>query len=302
MLIKAGASVDTEGTIHAQIRISPSSTSTVVVKEATVLHAACLAPIPRLNPDLIYYLVNAKADIHAKARSELPKIDLCTPLYLLCTLADTEDIINFFIEQGAKPQGQFPYIASAIHTNHSQACIKTLLELGASPTYGTPISEAARQGMIEVAELLLSYGATINTSENSPLQKAAMNTQIPMMKWLLEHGANPAINFRIPPLHIAQTLQDKRGNIRDLRMPPLMYAATIGNVEMTELLLQHKADVDATATYKRSVPASSFSWNRNTLLIQEEISLKDAVSLLTPPEAKPAINALLRKYDPCTIA
>lgn len=306
MLVEAGASVHTKGTIQTRIRINPHSTSTITIKEATVLHAACLSPTPQSNPDLIYYLVRAGADIHAKARSDVPKIDLCTPLYLLCTWPDSEEMINFFIERGAKPEGQLPYIARAIRTNHSLACIKILLERKASPTYETPITEAAKQGLIEVAELLLRYGAELNTIENSPLQAAAMNSQIPMMQWLLERGANPSAHFRIPQSNIDPTLLAIKGNVYDVKMPPLFYAITIGDVKMTELLLHHKADIYAKATYIKRVTSTIFSRHIPPHQIEEELSLKDTVSLLAPFTTKAAITTLLRKYnayqDDCIIS
>jgi ankyrin repeat protein len=74
-----------------------------------------------------------------------------------------------------------------------------------------------------VVELLKEHGARDNSLR--PLLSAVKESHMPMIQYLLGHGAEP------------NDLQDK-----DESGTPLHAAATIGNVEVVELLLKHGAD------------------------------------------------------------
>ena len=124
----------------------------------------------------------------------------------------------------------------------------------------TPLAWAAKAGQKEAASLLLSLGANPNatnsggrypidwaaTSGHVPLVKllfdktsnnqsvtlyfAIQQQQVPVAKFLLEHGANPNIHY--PACNLGT---------------PLDLAAGQGNVEAARLLLEHGADVNGQA-------------------------------------------------------
>jgi len=122
----------------------------------------------------------------------------------------------------------------------------------------TPLAWAAQAGQKEAANLLLSLGTNPNatnsggrypidwaaTSGHLPLVElladktsndkgitlflAVQQQQVPVVKFLLEHGANPNIHY--PAIN---------------REAPLHFAARQGNVEEASLLLEHGADVNS---------------------------------------------------------
>jgi len=124
----------------------------------------------------------------------------------------------------------------------------------------TPLAWAAKAGQKDSAELLLSLGANPNapnsggrypidwaaTSGHLPLVElladktsndqritlffAIQQQQVPVAKFLLEHGANPNIHY--PACNLGT---------------PLDLAAQQGNVEAARLLLEHGADVNGQA-------------------------------------------------------
>jgi ankyrin repeat protein len=97
----------------------------------------------------------------------------------------------------------------------------------------TPLVLAAWQRLPEIVELLLAANADPNLKSDNgrapileALQNPATTQRLKMTKVLLEHGANP--------------------NVRDFEQAtPLMRAVFIGDKEIVELLLAHKAEVNA---------------------------------------------------------
>lgn len=124
----------------------------------------------------------------------------------------------------------------------------------------TPLAWAAKAGQKDSAELLLSFGANPNATNSGgryPIDWAATSghltlvelladktsndqavtlffaiqqQQVPVAKFLLEHGANPNIHY--PACNLGT---------------PLDLAAGQGNVEAARLLLEHGADVNGEA-------------------------------------------------------
>jgi ankyrin repeat protein len=94
---------------------------------------------------------------------------------------------------------------------------------------GTPLHASVFGGHIEVAQLLFTHGADINsrcTDNWTPLHDASGRGHVKIAKWLLNHGAD--VNSR-----------EKR------RRTPLYYAASCGEFEACRILLEHNAEVDS---------------------------------------------------------
>ena len=82
---------------------------------------------------------------------------------------------------------------------------------------GTALHEAAKEGDIANAVLLLKYGADINALDEcrrTPLYFAIDNNRMPMVKFLLKKGAdvNPPLSVVVPstPLHLAIAKKDPK--------------------------------------------------------------------------------------------
>jgi ankyrin repeat protein len=104
-----------------------------------------------------------------------------------------------------------------------------LLSLGANPNAATkggrhPIDWAASAGHLPLVELLAAKGAN---DLSVALFLAIQQQQIPVGRFLLEHGANPNVHY--PASNSTM---------------PLHLAAEQGNVEAARLLLEHGADVN----------------------------------------------------------
>jgi len=114
------------------------------------------------------------------------------------------------------------------------------------PNGATPLWLAINHGRLEVAELLLSYGAPVNarvtttiggrSSDLAPLEQAVQNNNKEMIKLLLERKANP--------------------NVYDInsKHTPLMLASANSRLDIVELLLAHGAEVNVLAN--ESTPLS----------------------------------------------
>jgi|GEM_PF-525355 len=104
-----------------------------------------------------------------------------------------------------------------------------LFSLGADPNAATkggrhPIDWAASAGHLPLVELLAAKGAN---DLSVALFLAIQQQQVPVTRFLLEHGANPNVHY--PASNT---------------MMPLHLAAEQGNVEAAKLLLEHGADVN----------------------------------------------------------
>jgi ankyrin repeat protein len=102
----------------------------------------------------------------------------------------------------------------------------------------SPLVMAVEAGRIELAELLIGFGADLDLStgynKNTPLRAAALNNQHPeLVRMLLRAGADPG-------------LADSDG------YTPLMAAAESGNLEAAQFLLIYGAELNAQSVLKMS--------------------------------------------------
>ena len=65
------------------------------------------------------------------------------------------------------------------------------------------LGEAVSQNCMRVVRKYIESGADPNVSADGlvPLREVCFHENIPMMKYLLEHGANP--NARVPPVFLS---------------------------------------------------------------------------------------------------
>lgn len=131
-------------------------------------------------------------------------------------------------------------LMSAVSYDNTEA-VRALLKKGASiksatlPTkyWGfTALDRAAERKQTEIAEMLISYGASVNSGcgwEMGPLQYAAKAGSVELVEMLIAHGAK--VNQVVRPIE------------RELGSP-LHYAAGAGHIDVVKALLRHGADIN----------------------------------------------------------
>ena len=186
---------------------------------------------------------------------------------------------------GANPNLRFPWrhheverpvLWGAVFVVHSLPLARVLLDAGANPSDGVTLPLAAAAGNLALLDLLLTYGADVNTpwaTDGSAPLYAVLHwaRTADGVRWLLAHGADPdpvyAANGETP-LHVAAASWDRalaeelvsRGADANRRRAdgrtPYAVAELNGNREVAEWLLAHGAASELSAV-DRLVAASS---------------------------------------------
>src|SRR5690606_26408862 len=131
--------------------------------------------------------------------------------------------------------------------------VRLLLEAGADPEIAnadgqTPLMLAARDGVAEIAELLLEHGASVDPVEQwrgqSALIWAAARGHGAVTRLLIGHGAD--IELRAASTDWgSQITSEPRAQYRPVGgLTPLLYAARVGCGDCIEALLDAGADID----------------------------------------------------------
>lgn len=139
----------------------------------------------------------------------------------------------------------------SLYQGHHEV-VKMLLAAGADVRLcrkweGTPLHDAARAGLIHIAEVLISYGADVNSKDDAerrtPLHFAAANGKVKMVDYLLARGADIHAVADLKPDPFACT-----PIFEDIEKTPLQLAAREGHVAIVKRLLEAGASLgDRTA-------------------------------------------------------
>jgi ankyrin repeat protein len=173
----------------------------------TPLHQACMCNLP----EIAEYLIDNGADVNAKDAMKM------TPLHHAC-IKSGDELIKLLVAKGADLQAENSKkqrpgnilelrevakkkLLNALEQGgkeNKKAVAEIFKEWPDMVNYAftkgmRPIHLAAGFGQPEMIEMLLQYGADIETldmSLNTPLHYAAIYGKIESVKYLLEHGAN----------------------------------------------------------------------------------------------------------------
>jgi hypothetical protein len=163
--------------------------------ERTPIHIASIDG----SVDVIRWLLNHGADANTRDRFGT------TPLHWAAHHNQME-CVQVLLGHNAntnlqRTDGKTPLsMAIQLRGEHALDTVRRLLEHGADPnivcsnSHSTLLHEASSCGFLEVARLLLSYGAKVDAKDekgSSPFQMAASKGHHEITKLLLEHGAVP---------------------------------------------------------------------------------------------------------------
>jgi ankyrin repeat protein len=171
------------------------------------------------------------------------------------------------------------YAVNAVEVGGSPDMVALLLKNGADPDVldsigQAPLALAAKNGRLEVVQLLLDAGADVNTkfalgsgNDKSPLIQAVENGHIEIVELLIARGADvqqQESEMQMSPLHYAAA-HDEPDMVRILlengadlnaensfRWTPLFSAARMGSVETVQALLEAGAESDAVSAEGRT--------------------------------------------------
>ncbi|KAH9037394.1 hypothetical protein EDB83DRAFT_2318587 [Lactarius deliciosus] len=186
LLLKHGADVDVRGPYYVTPLYVASSTGRV---------------------DIMRWLLDHGANVHARCSSDKPDPMALTSLHVAAHNKQLE-AVQVLLEHNADvnsrtDQGDTPLHRAVCLLDHLYprvvGIVQRLLEHGADPNacdrhHSTPLHQVSSHshGWLEVAPLLLSYGANVDEKDEigrTPFQVASSNGHHEMMKLLLEHGA-----------------------------------------------------------------------------------------------------------------
>ncbi|XP_030756084.1 ankyrin repeat domain-containing protein 17 isoform X3 [Sitophilus oryzae] len=230
----------------------------------TALTLACAGG----HEELVELLISRGADIEHRDKKGF------TPLILAAT-AGHEKVVDILLNHNADIEAQSERTKD---TPLSLACsggryevVELLLNRNANKEHRnvsdyTPLSLAASGGYVNIIRLLLSHGAEINSRTGSklgisPLMLAAMNGHTSAVKVLLDMGSD--INAQIETNRntaltlacfqgrheVVALLLERKANVEHRAktgLTPLMEAASGGYVDVGKVLVDKKADVNAT--------------------------------------------------------
>jgi len=168
----------------------------------------------------------------------------------------------------------------------------------------TPLIAASINGNVEIAKLLLKYGADVNYKEPSTfytsLACAVSNDYFEYSNYLIENEADVNITFMYGSscLHIAATANNTeivelllKSGIRIIDFPesPLIIAIGNGNKRIVELLLENNADVNDYDVF------SKIYTGKTPLVIAVEKHDVEMLNLLL--RYNPSINAISKNFS-----
>lgn len=165
----------------------------------------------------------------------------------------------------------------AIYQNNVEL-VRRFLDAGADPRLGGALCAAAWRGSLEISDLLLEGGASVETEDCAPLVLAAGSHEIDLVTRLLELGADPRRPSPGPSPRTAihNAARDGQGNI-------------------VQLLIQHGADPNS-ALPNGFTPLHGAAWAKSIETAQILLEAGAEIDARRDGGATPLMSALLRSY------
>src|SRR5688572_3177925 len=221
--------------------------------------------VMRSDRDAIRTLLQQKVDVNAT------QVDGMTALHWAARQNDI-DTVQALMKAGARittatRYGVTPlYLAAA---NGNAAMLELFVKAGADPNSANPGGEttlmtATRTGSLDAVKLLIERGANVNAKESvreqTALMWAVLENHPNVVKFLIEKGADVNAQTAVvvpegttgepgaasgnigangPGFYRARAVPTPSG-----AMSPLLFAAREGNQQMTEILLDARADIN----------------------------------------------------------
>lgn len=224
---------------------------------------------------------NADADINAQAA------DGSTALLWASHRNDVAEVRRL-IKAGAKVSIANRYGATPMSEAALQGqteVISLLLKAGVdanspNPEGQTALMLVARTGNVDAAKLLVSHGATVDAREQwgqqTALIWAAAEGQPQMLKFLLEHHANPNARAVTRDWQRKVTAEGRPKDMHRGGFTPLLYAARESCIECARILLGHGADIDLPDPDGRTallIALLNFHWDFAQFLISRHADI-----------------------------
>lgn len=239
-----GMRLDRRSSILMNRRVVPGNSANSVLyhRVADNLFGMQMPPtgeLPAKDIDTIKRWIDAGAEWPAALSNEADLPPLDPEAIAAVNMLPAGDVAGFLRTMKTKPallnargpEGSTPFMYAVMYLD--TPALAKLLKMGADPNRSndanaTALMWASRD--LSKVRLLVEHGANVNAiSENlrTPLMIAARKPDgAPIVKYLLEHGANPNPNAH-----------------PDAASSPLIEAATAGNAESFRLLLDHGAEI-----------------------------------------------------------
>ncbi len=264
LLLDAGADVESPTLEGQTVLMSVVRTPNVKAAELLLEHGA------NVNPRESWR--GQTALMFASAQSQPAMVELLLEHGADPNLVSALEAWERHVTAEPRPQGRPPGALTALLFAAREGCVAcadSLVKHGAAinqvdPNGITPLLMATLNARWDVATVLIAAGADVNrwdTWGRAPLYSAVDYNTVPrggrpdrpsqdtatpvdVARLLLEKGANPNMQLKVFPPY--RSLGNDRGGDSMLTTgtTPLIRAAKAGDVEMTELLLQHGAIAD----------------------------------------------------------
>jgi uncharacterized protein len=238
-----------------------------------------LAPPPASAPTAPSHA--STTDINAQAA------DGSTALLLASHNNDVAEVKRL-IQAGAKVSLANHYGATPMSEAALQGeteVISVLLKAGAdanSPNAEgqTALMLVARTGNVQAAKLLVSHRATVDAREQwgqqTALIWAAAESQPQMVKFLLEHHADPNARAVVRDWQRKITAEGRPKDMHRGGFTPLLYAARESCIECAKIILSHGADINLPDPDGRNallIALLNFHWDLAQFLISQHADI-----------------------------
>jgi len=144
----------------------------------------------------------------------------------------------------------------------------------------TALMLVARTGNVEAAKLLVNHGATVDAREKwgqqTALIWAAAESQPQMVKFLLEHHADPNSRAIVRDWQRKVTAEGRPKDMHRGGFTPLLYAARESCIECAQILLSHGADINLPDPDGRTallIALLNFHWDLAQFLISRHADI-----------------------------